>query len=226
MRENRRRSHGYAPVRQDACHTLSVVATHNGTEHLSRYITMNVFDFDGTLYDGDSTLDFWLYSLRKYPWCIRSLPRQVFSFALFSIGMLDRESFKRAFYSFLRHIPDLPYAVDQFWDNSERKIRQDVLAHASDGDLVVSASPDFLVQEMCQRLSLKLIASRINPQTGELLSRNCRGEEKVRRLRTAGFDSFDEGYTDSIVDTPMMNLADRAFLVTAHGIIPFNYEIT
>lgn len=197
------------------------MAVHNGAKYLSGCIVMNVFDFDGTLYDGDSTFDFWLYSLRKYPRCIRSLPRQVFSFALFSIGVLDRESFKRTFYTFLRHIPDLPYVVNQFWDRSKRKIRQDVLAHASDGDLVVSASPDFLLQEICRRMGFVLIASCVDPQTGDLLSQNCRGEEKVMRIHAAGYDSFEEGYTDSLADAPMMHLADRAFLVTAQGIIPF-----
>ena len=28
---------------------------------------MNVYDFDGTIYDGDSSVDFWLYSIRKKP---------------------------------------------------------------------------------------------------------------------------------------------------------------
>ena len=28
---------------------------------------MNVYDFDGTIYDGDSTVDFLIYMYRKHP---------------------------------------------------------------------------------------------------------------------------------------------------------------
>lgn len=28
---------------------------------------MHAYDFDGTIYDGDSTVDFYLYSLCKHP---------------------------------------------------------------------------------------------------------------------------------------------------------------
>ena len=35
---------------------------------------MNIYDFDGTLYDGDSTFDFILYSLKKHPSLLRFLP--------------------------------------------------------------------------------------------------------------------------------------------------------
>ena len=35
---------------------------------------MNVFDFDNTIYDGESAIDFFLYYLKKDPKLIRYLP--------------------------------------------------------------------------------------------------------------------------------------------------------
>ena len=37
---------------------------------------IDVYDFDGTIYDGDSTVDFWLYCLRRKPSLLRFLPHQ------------------------------------------------------------------------------------------------------------------------------------------------------
>lgn len=37
---------------------------------------MNVYDFDGTIYDGDSSVDFFLYALKRMPSLIRYAPRQ------------------------------------------------------------------------------------------------------------------------------------------------------
>lgn len=36
---------------------------------------MRVFDFDGTIYDGESSVDFFLYSLRRHPKNLRLLPK-------------------------------------------------------------------------------------------------------------------------------------------------------
>ena len=35
---------------------------------------MNIYDFDGTLYHGDSTMDFLKYSFKKHPSLLRFLP--------------------------------------------------------------------------------------------------------------------------------------------------------
>ena len=39
---------------------------------------MNVYDFDKTIYDGDSTIDFYLFSIKKDFTLIRYFPKQVF----------------------------------------------------------------------------------------------------------------------------------------------------
>ena len=44
---------------------------------------MNVYDFDGTIYDGDSTIDFFFYSLKKKPSLICYLPKQATGFLLY-----------------------------------------------------------------------------------------------------------------------------------------------
>lgn len=185
---------------------------------------MNVFDFDGTLYRGDSTLDFWLYSLAQCPTCLRSLPHQLISMARYTTRQVDKDTLKEQFYTFLQFLPDTSLMVKDFWKRARRNLRFDVLSCASKGDLVVSASPEFLLLEICSQYGWKLVASKVNPQTGKLLSANCHGKEKVFRLRAAGYpEYFDQGYTDSFHDEPLMRLCAAPFLVRKHDIRPFPF---
>ena len=61
---------------------------------------MNVYDFDKTIYDGDSTLDFYFFSLRKNPMLLRFLPIQLMGFIKYMFGLAPKLVFKEKFYSF------------------------------------------------------------------------------------------------------------------------------
>ena len=64
---------------------------------------MNVYDFDGTIYDGDSTVDFWKYSLKRHPLAIISIFPAILGFALYLFGIIPKTKFKQHFYQFLIH---------------------------------------------------------------------------------------------------------------------------
>ena len=45
--------------------------------YISLYgVIMNVFDFDGTIYSGDSTIDFYFFALKRNVKLLLFLPRQ------------------------------------------------------------------------------------------------------------------------------------------------------
>ena len=41
---------------------------------------MNIYDFDETIYDSDSTKDFYFYCLKKYPKILLSVPIMAWTF--------------------------------------------------------------------------------------------------------------------------------------------------
>lgn len=175
---------------------------------------MNVYDFDHTIYPGDSTLDFWKFCVRRYPSALLSLPGAALSGALFKARLCSREAFKARFYCFLRHIPDVKDQADAFWRENLSRICPWYLAQRREDDLIISASPEFLILPACAALGVQAIASPVSPETGELLGPNCRGEEKAIRLRRAFPDEPVEGFwSDSRSDAPLARLAGRAFLV-------------
>lgn len=175
---------------------------------------MNVYDFDNTIYSGDCTLDFWKYCVRKYPKIWYVLPAAIVYGALFTLRLCSKALFKEKFYRFLKYVPDVDDEICKFWDCHIYKIKDFYYKQHHSDDVVVSASPEFLIREVCTRLGVAFIASKVDPATGKLGGDNCYGEEKVRRFREMypGIE-IQEFYTDSVSDIFMAKQAQKAFLV-------------
>ena len=55
---------------------------------------MNVYDFDDTIFRGDSTRAFWAYCLKRAPGLARFLPRQCAAAVRYALGRTAKEAFK------------------------------------------------------------------------------------------------------------------------------------
>ena len=185
---------------------------------------MNVFDFDKTIYDGDSTVDFWKFCLKKYPKTKKHLLHTGFNGLRFVVGIMEKTAFKEDFYSFLREVEDVDAALSEFWDSHEENIKQWYLDMQKEDDVIISASPEFLLRPICERLGIKyMMASRVDPKTGKYDGENCHGEEKVRRYkRRFGAAQIHEFYSDSYSDTPLAKLAFDPILVKGNDFEPWS----
>ncbi len=183
---------------------------------------MNVYDFDKTIYDDDSTADFYFFCLKKYPAVIKYLPLTAWSFFLYIIGVYSKTRFKEKMYSFLKALPDTPTEVKLFWDKNICKIKDFYRKNQKPDDIIISASPRFLLEEICERLGIThLLASEVNSENGTYNGENCHGGEKVKRLTEYMPDfKIDEFYSDSLSDMPLMKLAEKGFMVTGDKIVP------
>ena len=122
-------------------------------------------------------------------------------------------------------MPDIDRAVEAFWDEYFPRVNRWYLDHQQPDDIIISASPEFLIAVPAGRLGLRLLASRVDRHTGETEGENCHGEEKVRRLREAYPEvEIREFYSDSLSDTPLAKLADKAYLVKGQELLPWITE--
>ena len=187
---------------------------------------MNVYDFDKTIYDGDSTVHFWLFCSRRHPGVfVRCLPRLVKGAVLYAFRRIPKEDWKERFFSFLNYLPSNETMVSSFWEIHFAKIKKWYLDQKQDSDVIISASPVFLLEPVSKRLGVSLIATEVDPRTGCFSGRNCSGGEKVMRFRQVYPDArIDEFYSDSKKDLPMAGLAAQAFFVRGNEIRPWTPE--
>lgn len=182
---------------------------------------MNVYDFDKTIYDGDSTLDFYFFALKSKHSIIKYLPFQIYGFLKYIFGKSTKLEFKERFYSFLQGIDNIDEQIEKFWDKQEFKIKKWYLRNKKNSDLIISASPRFLLEPICNRMKVDfLIASKVNKYTGTCEGENCYGKEKVIQLNKQ-FANIEivEFYSDSLTDEPISKLAQRSYIVSGQEII-------
>ena len=181
---------------------------------------MNVYDFDKTIYPRDSTAQFYLWCLRRYPGAWLTLPCTAWAFLCLGLKLKRKTACKQIFYRFLRHVPaDAP---ETFWREHIGAICPWYLAQKRPDDLIISASPEFLLAPAARAVGFALMASPVDQATGRYDGENCHGAEKVRRFRERYGDAPVEGFwSDSRSDAPMAALAAHAWLVTRDGIVPW-----
>ncbi|MBE7040363.1 MAG: haloacid dehalogenase-like hydrolase [Ruminococcaceae bacterium] len=177
---------------------------------------MNSYDFDKTIYKNDSSTDFYLYCLRQYKKIFLRLPRQLWAFLRhYVLHTITKTQMKEIFYEYFQDIPDMDKALTDFWAKNIYKVKDFYKAQQKEDDVIISASPEFFLKPACNMLGIRhLIASPVDAKTGKHRGENCHGKEKVRRFRALFPDaSVEEFYSDSYSDTPMAELAEKAYLV-------------
>jgi len=187
---------------------------------------MNVYDFDKTIYNGDSTVDFYFYCLIKHPKIVFCIYKQIFGIILHTIKIKDTTQMKEDFFSFLVKIDDVDKIVDCFWKKNNKKIKKWYLDNKRKTDVIISASPEFLLRPLCDSLGIKqLIATDVNAKTGKITGLNCKGKEKVKRFYNEYSNkSINKFYSDSKTDLPLAKIAKEAFLIKGNKIELWNIK--
>ena len=167
-----------------------------------------------------------MYCLRNYPAAVLpTAPRSLAKAIAYRRGRLSAKELKEQLFSFLPRIPDIDRVVADFWTENKHRMAAWYLAQRRDDDIIISASPEFLLSPICKELGVRLISTRMDKHSGRIEGENCHDKEKVLRLKAAYPDAHTENfYSDSLTDQPMAELADRAFLVNKNNIRPWPFE--
>ncbi len=183
---------------------------------------INIYDFDDTVFDGDSTARFCAYALKRKPSLTLQLPKIAWAFLRYFLKTCTKTEAKQALYRSLLQNVDARKLLEDFWKENLPRVKAWYRAQSSATDIVISASPEFLLKPACEALGVgKLIASRVDISTGDTAGANCHGEEKVRRYLAECEREPFAFYSDSLSDTPMAKLAEKAYMVKGDVISPW-----
>lgn len=189
---------------------------------------MIVYDFDDTIYDGDSSVDFYKYCLGKKPFIVLwSFIVTLFWVPLYILKIKNHREVKEKVFHFLVRFNNVEELVEDFWDNNQHKIKKWYLEQQQKDDVVISASFDFLIKPICYRLKIKnVIASDYNLKTGKIIGPNCHGRYKIQKFE-AEFPNkkIIKAYSDSSFDIPLLEYAKEGYVVLGNKIVPYEGHI-
>lgn len=186
---------------------------------------MNVYDFDNTIYRGESVLHFFFFYIKKTPYLLKFIPKVFYALFKYKSGKITVEQALADYAPFVedyfKKIPDIRKDAVEFWDLHMDRIKPFYKELQKEDDVIVTASPECTMEEICKRLGIKYcVGSLINEESGKI-ERLCMRSRKVPAFLEAFPDAhIDNFYTDSPKnDAPLIELADHAFQVKGDKII-------
>ncbi len=186
---------------------------------------MNAYDFDGTIYDGDSGMDFVKYALSKRPFLVLFHLLKCTKPAIeYKLGKIDFKTAKSKVFSFVSKIDNLEEMTKSFAEKNKHKIKMYYPDNKKEDDIVISASLDFYLLPLCKAIGLSnVMCTKYDVKTGSIVGENCKGEEKVKRFEEVyGKDAIIENaYGDSKGDIQLLNRAQKGFMIVKQEVIEY-----
>lgn len=176
--------------------------------------TLYLFDFDHTIYNGDSMLDFTKFINKKryyFSVVLLAFPWLCNKFGIVSVTWLKTQFLKVNIGG--KKEEELIKLASDFYLAYQKKVRQSFILFLESIDrtqsdcYVVSASSELWLTPFSHAFNCQLIATDLEIQagiiTGKLASANRKGEEKVKAIRQyielsnyANIECFGDGSSD------------------------------
>lgn len=190
-----------------------------------------VFDFDHTLYDGDSGSHLFAWLIRRSWWrtALALLMAPVFGpmVAFLPTRRVGISGFVWAGTVGFQRVRDLDALTDAYVVGHVEEIRARLLpvaleafhAHRERGDRVVVATgaPPELARAILAFVAhedVPVVGTQTGPRLGAVVAvRHCHNEEKMRMLRERGWGDIEAAYSDSWADLPLLQAARRPVVV-------------
>ena len=180
---------------------------------------MNAYDFDNTIYDGESIFDFFIFCLKKDIWLIRFLPIVLIRLIEYKLNLLKIDKIYKTVAkiidSFLKYSKiDYDNIVEQFWKKNYQKLKPEFLKMLKKDDLIITGCPNFLIDYIKDDLKTKNIICTVFNDEKKKIEFICFGDNKVKAFKEKYKNKkINKFYTDSLSDIPMMKLASEVYFV-------------
>ena len=150
----------------------------------------NLYDFDGTIYNGNSSIDFFIFCLFQNTNLVKYIPKNLSDLIRVKTKLLELSKSQNDYCQFLTEIENIDSLILNFWKYNNRKIKR------------------------CNHLKVNSIATRVDKNTGKILEL-CYQDQKLKMLNEKyPNEIFDSFYTDSLNDDQILfQKARNSYLV-------------
>lgn len=179
---------------------------------------MNVYDFDNTIYDGESVVDFFLFCMIKKKSLIFYLPLVIYTTILYKLNLLPinklYELASKMSSVVINNKENASLFIKEFWNKNECKLKKEFLKKIRGDDVIITASPRLLIEGITDKLNTNnIICSEFNLETGKfefICFRENKAKAFIEKYPTVVIEEF---YTDSLSDVSLMKKAKKSYLV-------------
>ena len=188
-------------------------------------VLLNLYDFDNTIYSGESTYDFFIFCLIRRPALVKYLHKLILNLIKYKFCLISKDKLEILLRDNLSGVleicPDFEKFTALFWQENYYKIKPVIRSMLKEGDVVVSASFGFLLRPICEKIGINnLICSEIDIKTGNV-NRLCYRENKPELfLEMFPGEKPENFYTDSKNDLPLMKICKNNWFVKGNKIYP------
>lgn len=192
-----------------------------------------VYDFDKTIYGGESGTNFFQYYMKKYP-------LEAFLFSLsyikevifYLVKIIDLKKLKERFFVFLeKHSEEeRKNLIKGFWEEYGKMnydwTKAELAKNKQESDMVIvsSATPKFIIDDFLLSLGYDLVFGTEFEGDGQkkfiskIKGENNKGQEKVEKLNKWAKENNIEYeiikfYSDSLADKPLFDLAKEKYWI-------------
>lgn len=175
---------------------------------------MNVYDFDETIFVGDSEDRFFEFMFSKKGFKHYKIPFHFYD-TLFKLHIITKTKAREGQYKFLKDIKDLDATLEEYWDEVEKYLKPWYNNVKREDDIIASGTPRFLLVPILKRMGLKnLVATEMDPKTGKIDGGFAVGEFKpINFEKDFGLDCIDKFYSDAYSDHFLAEHAKEAYVL-------------
>lgn len=189
-----------------------------------------IFDVDKTIINGDSMFMLLFYTLKRKPKSMFRMPRLFFMLVLYVFKIIDTKKAKEEMFYVINYLDELD--LEDFFKtyilrHTFNDAKYELIKKKQEGYTVIliSASPECYIKFFKEYFDVDFVLGTILRKTAKgytniIDGENCKGEEKVLRLKKL----LDEKnividrqnsvcYSDSLSDMPIFNLVENKFLI-------------
>lgn len=178
---------------------------------------MNVYDFDETIFRGDSEDRFFQFLFKKKGYFWYRINYNVTEF-LFRCKLLRKTTARERDYLVLKKIDkvdDLHRLVEEYWDEVEQYLLPWYETVKKPDDVIASGTPYFIMAPIVKRLGLTgLVATDMDERTGKCNGKFAVAEGKLDAfLKQYKLSDIDNFYSDAYSDHFLADGAKHAYVV-------------
>ena len=179
---------------------------------------MQVFDFDNTIYHGESTFDFAMFIIKRKKSLLKCAPGITLLLIKYKRCKMNALEFQTELEKFtgpfLQNKEFIKKSVQDFWQKNRKKLDQNIIKKIKKNDVILTCSPSFLIKEIENDLNTKnIVATEIDIDEGKIHFLNF-GKNKVKIFQEKfPKKKIQTVYTDSYNDKEKMDEAKKVYNV-------------